>query len=145
MTLGVRAIVVNDQGAIFLVRHTYVPGWHLPGGGVEWGQTAEEALTAELLEEGHLELLAPPVLLGVYAQRSVSRRDHVLLYLATRIRQTRSRLPDREIAESGFFALDALPADTTRATRHRLAEWQGDEPRSPVWDASHGASQAREA
>ena len=34
MTLGVRAACFDDAGRIFLVRHTYVPGWHMPGGGV---------------------------------------------------------------------------------------------------------------
>ena len=35
LTLGVRALVVDGQGRIFLVKHSYVSGWHLPGGGVE--------------------------------------------------------------------------------------------------------------
>src|ERR1700744_583683 len=35
MTLGVRAIVVDGEGKVFLVKHSYVAGWHLPGGGVE--------------------------------------------------------------------------------------------------------------
>ena len=34
----------------------------------------------------------------------------------------RCRKPNREIVEHGFFALGALPDDTTRATRARLAE-----------------------
>lgn len=133
MTLGVRAIVINAEGAVFLVRHTYVPGWHLPGGGVEWGQSTEEALRIELLEEGHIEMRTSPALLGIYAQQSVSRRDHVLLYLVSDAIQLRPRLADREIAESGFFPLDQLPPGTTRATRQRLAEWLGHAPRSQVW------------
>ena len=38
-----------------------------------------------------------------------------------------------EIAEIGWFALDALPEDTTRATRDRLAEIFGGAPADPNW------------
>lgn len=132
MTLGVRAACFDDEGRIFLVRHTYVPGWYMPGGGVEIEETAAEAIAKELREEGNLELLEEPELLHVYLNTTVSRRDHVLFYRA-RVRQTALRLPDREIAESGFFCLDALPEGVTRATIDRLAELKGERPRSDLW------------
>ena len=31
MTMGVRAACFDEAGRLFLVRHSYVPGWHLPG------------------------------------------------------------------------------------------------------------------
>ena len=132
MTLGVRAACFDDEGRIFLVRHTYVPGWYMPGGGVERGETAYDALEKELREEGNLEMLEPPVLLQSYFNTRISRRDHVLFY-RVRVRQTAPRLPDREIAESGFFSLDALPEGLTRATIDRLAELAGDRPASHHW------------
>ena len=66
LTMGVRAVVIDGDGRIFLVKHSYAQGWHLPGGGVEAGETLLEALTRELAEEGNIELLAPPALHGVF-------------------------------------------------------------------------------
>ena len=60
MTLGVRAVVLDGDNRVFLVRHSYVSGWHLPGGGVEVGETFREALRRELAEEGRIELTATP-------------------------------------------------------------------------------------
>lgn len=134
MTLGVRAIVHDRaRNAVFLVRHTYVPGWQLPGGGVEPGESADDALARELREEGNLTLTGPARLVSFHFNRRASRRDHVALYLVEAFDQTGPRVADREIAEAGFFALDALPEETTRATRARLAEVFGDAVRSPFW------------
>lgn len=132
MTLGVRAACFDEEGRVFLVRHTYVPGWYMPGGGVERGETVSSALVKELREEGNLELLESPELFHVYQNRRASPRDHVVFYRA-RVRQTAPRLPDREIAESGFFALDALPADVTTATLARLKEMSGTVEKADLW------------
>ena len=123
MTLGARALVFDRAAnAVFLIEHTYVPGWQLPGGGVETGETLLEALTRELREEGNIELTGPPVLRSVHHNRHASRRDHVALYLVEQFRQTAPKLPDREIRGAGFFPLDALPEETTAGTRRRIAE-----------------------
>ena len=134
MTLGVRAIVHNvEEGTVFMVRHTYVPGWQLPGGGVETGETMEDALIHELREEGNIELTGPPVLRSVHHNRASSRRDHVAFYHVTRFRQLEPRLPDREIAEAGFFSLDQLPEGTTAATLRRIDETLNGAQPSPYW------------
>lgn len=132
MTLGVRAACFDGEGRVFLVRHTYVPGWYLPGGGVERDETAQEALLKELREEGNLEPIGEPQLTHVFLNRNATRRDHVILY-RVQVRQTAPRLPDREIAQSGFFSLDALPDGVTQATLDRLAEIRGDKPYPGYW------------
>ena len=132
MTLGVRVAAFDGQGRVFLVRHTYVDGWHLPGGGVERGETAIEAVAKELAEEGNVTLGAPPVLMSVHLNRAASAWDHVLFYRCDGVSQTAPKLPDREIVEAGFFPLDDLPAETTPATRRRLAELDGATP-TPDW------------
>jgi 8-oxo-dGTP pyrophosphatase MutT (NUDIX family) len=121
-TLGARAMVIDGQGRVFLVKHSYVDGWHLPGGGVETGETLLGALSRELAEEGNILITAPPLLHGMFFNVRVSRRDHVALYIVREFRQAGPPVPNGEIIEHGFFARNALPGDTTRATRARLAE-----------------------
>src|SRR5262245_55881170 len=133
MTLGVRALVVDDDGRVFLVKHSYASGWHLPGGGVEAGETLTQALARELREEGNIEMTAPPQLHGMFFNNRASRRDHVALFVVRAFRQSAAPVPDREIVEHGFFALDALPNDTTAATRTRIIEVLGDAPVSERW------------
>jgi ADP-ribose pyrophosphatase YjhB (NUDIX family) len=132
MTLGVRAACFDAEGRIFLVRHTYVPGWYMPGGGVERNETVLEALEKEIREEGNLVMTSPPSLFHVYFNSRISKRDHVLLY-RVQVEQTAPRLPDREIAESGFFPLDALPDNTTTATLARVRELCGGVPPADLW------------
>jgi ADP-ribose pyrophosphatase YjhB (NUDIX family) len=133
MTLGVRAVVVDADNRVFLVRHTYVTGWYLPGGGVEVGQTFREALETELREEGRILLTGEPVLHGIFLNSHVSIRDHVVVYVVRDFQQDRLPEPNKEIAETGFFALDALPPDTTAGTRQRLAEIFDGRPVIPTW------------
>ena len=122
MTLGVRAVVLDGDNRVFLVKHSYVTGWHLPGGGVEVGETFRDALRRELAEEGRIELSGEPVLHGLFFNSHVSRRDHVAVYLVRHFRQDRLPEPNREIVACGFFAAGALPADTTEGTRLRISE-----------------------
>src|SRR5437660_7818035 len=133
MTLGVRALVVDPQDRILLVKHSYVTGWHLPGGGVETGETIRDALARELLEEAGITALEPPVLHGVFFNSRVSRRDHVALFVIRAFRQEGGPRNPREIIDYGFYAPDALPPDTTRGTRARLAEVFDGATASPRW------------
>lgn len=121
MTLGVRAVVTDERGAVLLVRHSYAAGWHLPGGGVERGETALAAVARELAEEGGVEALSAPVMVGLYANHASFPNDHVALY---RIETWRPcpPAPGDEIAERGFFALEALPEGVTPGTKRRLDE-----------------------
>lgn len=121
MTLGVRAIAQDDAGRVLLVRHTYSKGWHLPGGGVEHGEAALEALVREMAEEGGVEPIGAPTLIGFYSNHHNFKNDHVALYRYGAWRPCPPK-QDNEIAERGFFARDALPDGVTKGTVRRLAE-----------------------
>ena len=94
---------------VFLVRHSYVTGWYLPGGGVEVGETFADALKRELIEEGCIELSGEPALHGLFHNVHVSRRDHVAVYIVRQFRQDRTPEPNHEIA----------PAASSRRVRCR--------------------------
>jgi ADP-ribose pyrophosphatase YjhB (NUDIX family) len=133
MTLGVRGLVIDPDDRVLLVRHTYVPGFYLPGGGVESGETMLQALTRELHEEGNVRILGAPTLQGVYLNRRASPRDHVALYVVRDFHCDELPKPNHEIAEARFFPVDALPPDITPATRARLMECLDGAPISPYW------------
>jgi 8-oxo-dGTP pyrophosphatase MutT (NUDIX family) len=133
LTLGVRGLVLDAEGRVFLIKHTYTAGWQLPGGGVEAGETLLEALKRELWEEGNIELTGAPKLHGVFFHPRYSVRDHVTVYVVRDFRQPAPPVPNNEIAAHGFFPLDALPDDTTSGTRARIGEALHGKPLTERW------------
>jgi ADP-ribose pyrophosphatase YjhB (NUDIX family) len=133
MTLGVRAVVQCDADRILLVRHAYKPGWHLPGGGVEPGETVLESLARELKEEVGIRLAGPVPCVGLYANREVSRRDHVALFLVRNFDTPAGWEPDGEIAATQWACPSALPPECEPGVERRIAEVLDAEPKSPIW------------
>lgn len=133
MTLGVRAFVINEKRQIVLVRHTYVKGWHLPGGGVEAGETVEQAIVKELKEEANVTVLSRPQLLSFHKNLKASKRDHVALFVVLDFQAGPTPAPNREIAEVDWFDLDALPANVTPSTRKRIAEYLNGNETDAYW------------
>lgn len=120
--LGVRALIVNE-GQVMLVRHTYLPGWYLPGGKVERGETAYQALCREVREECSLEVVRAR-LLAIYSNRDSNPNDHVALFLVEEFRSLDYKGWHRyEIAEYGFFDLNRLPKEASKSTLRRLEEY----------------------
>lgn len=133
MTLGVRAVVLDSENRVFLVRHSYISGWYLPGGGVDLGETMEQAMRRELKEEGDIDLTADAALHGIFLNSHVSRRDHVAVYVVRQFRQDRLPEPNHEIVECGFFAINALPEGTSPGTRQRIVEVLDGTPLIATW------------
>ncbi|MET0569307.1 MAG: NUDIX domain-containing protein [Hyphomicrobiaceae bacterium] len=134
LTLGVRALVIDGDNRLLLIRHTYMRGWHFPGGGVEFNETVQTALERELLEETGIGINGDaPELFGIYSNGERFPGDHVILFVVRAWEHRRMFTPTREIAEVRFFPQDALPEGTTHATLHRIDEFNGRRKRQAAW------------
>ncbi|MBA3068367.1 MAG: NUDIX domain-containing protein [Hyphomonas sp.] len=136
MTLGVRAAVENADGHVFMVRHTYIGGWFMPGGGVEHGEPVIEALRRELHEEAGVRLTAEPPVVGVYSNHNNFRNDHVVFYRVPWGSWAQEAATSvGEIAETAWVDPQAPIDGVTRGTLQRLAELYRGAPPSPYWAA----------
>lgn len=133
ITLGTRvALIEGDR--VLLVRQTYLPGWHFPGGGVEPGETAEASAAREVEEETGYRATGPMQLIGLYLNvNAATNRDHIAFYVARRFEPLRVFTPNYEIAELGWFGLDALPPDITEATARRVEELRQGSAPAALW------------
>lgn len=133
LTLGVCAVVVDEAGAVVLVEHSYRPGWHLPGGGVEHGETAADAIIRELAEEAAVRPTAEPELFALYANFRHMKGNHVALFVVRDWEPTGGSPRRFEILRTGRFGADALPEATTPAARRRIGEVLGGDPPASTW------------
>lgn len=133
LTAGVRGLVLDAEGRVLLVRHTYVHGWYLPGGGVERGETMLTSLRRELEEEVGVTLTGEARLVGLYANFREFKSDHVALYVVPHGAYAHEPRRSPEIAESGFFPPDALPQGVTPSTARRIAEAVLGHPPDELW------------
>lgn len=134
MTLGVRAMVLRDDGHLLLVKHTYVPGWYLPGGAVDAGEHAQGAIIREVYEESGVRLQGALQQIGLYQAAPRNPQDHVMLFISHDWVETEDiSLPNREILEAAFFPLTALPQDVAGGTQRRVAEYLAGAQPAPIW------------
>lgn len=122
--IGVRVMMVQD-GMVWLVRHTYLDGWFLPGGGVDRYETLEQAARREAREEAGAEL-NNMTMLGVFSNFAQWKTDHTAVFLCDDFMVTGKS--DGEIAEVRTFPLSELPLDIYPTHRYLLEKYNSGEP-----------------
>ena len=123
--MGVRVVMLQNN-EIWLVRHTYLPGWFLPGGGLKRGETLEQAARREALEETGAELRAT-TLIGAYSNFKEWKTDHTLVFYCNDFNINGKT--DGEIAEARAFPLNALPANIYSVHRRLIEDYRtGNKP-----------------
>lgn len=127
---GTKGIVPTEDGRVLLVWHTYVSGWHLPGGSAHRGESPEACCARELLEETGVVVTGGPAALRRLARYTQGRGAIVLFVVEDWMQVPTSNL---EIARARFFPVDDLPRGTTPATRRSLDEWRGRAPVRARW------------
>ena len=125
MTLGVRAVVLDGENRVLLVRHGYTTGAHFPGGGVDRGESTEAALHRELEEEARIKALEPAAFHGVFTNFKALPGDHVFVYVIRAFESTGTLVPNNEIISAEFYDLNSLPDDISPGTARRLEEIVG--------------------
>lgn len=105
-------VIIETEGRIVLVRRKNPPpGWALPGGFIDYGESAERAAVREAREETGLEVTLTG-LFGVYSSPDRDPRFHTMsvVYTATVKPGSRPKGSD-DAAEARLFSTDALPGD----------------------------------
>ncbi len=118
--VGIAVIARRADGQVLLVRRGDTGTWGLPGGTLEWGESARETLVRELREETGATLLEAGRLLGVYTAAERDERMHATSIVVEARVADRITGPENplEILEARFFTLEEVP--------HPLAFTQSD-------------------
>ncbi len=119
-TNGARAVIINDKDEVLLVMHTYTPGWHFPGGGVDKGESPREAVIREVREEAGVIVQENPVIFECYFNIYGGVDDIVSLYIIKKFQI--QKIKSKEIAEVKWFPINRLPENASKATKRRIAE-----------------------
>ncbi len=102
-------IELPDRRVVLVRRRNFPSGWALPGGFVDYGETVEDAVRREALEETGL-VITLRGLLGVYSAPGRDPRGHTIaiVFVATADGAPR---PGDDAGEVGTFSPERMPGE----------------------------------
>jgi len=115
--IAVSALIFDDEGRVLLAHRRDIDWWNLPNGGMEAGETVDEALRREVLEELGVEVEVGQ-LVGVYSK---PLKQEVVLTFRCRILDGVPS-PSAETRECCYFFPHELPANTLPKHRQRIED-----------------------
>ena len=124
--MGVRVMMI-EKDKVWLVRHTYLSGWYMPGGGIKKWESLDQAARREAHEETGAEL-GNISLVGVFTSYKQWKTDHTSVFFCDDFKFVGKS--DAEIAEMRLFPLTELPAATYSIHRRLLEKYHAGEIRS---------------
>ncbi|KUO42115.1 MAG: hypothetical protein APU95_03895 [Hadesarchaea archaeon YNP_N21] len=122
---GVGALITRD-GKVLLIKRRYEPGegkWSIPGGLIELGERAEEAVKREVKEEIGLEVEVERLIDSAdIIVREGERIKYHFVLLGFLCKPTSGNLkPNQEVMDVGWFSSDELmDLDITRTAKDIL-------------------------
>lgn len=101
-------IIRVDNGIVLIKRKNPPYGWAIPGGFIDYGESAESAAVREALEETSLNI-TDLKLFGVYSAPDRDPRQHTLTVVFTANAEGTPIAQD-DAADIGVYTRDNLPA-----------------------------------
>lgn len=130
-TIGVRAIILNNNNEILLVKHAYSNEWYLPGGKANKKEPLIDAIKRELREEVgiiSIESISP---FHTYLNLYEYKRDYITVFIVHNY--VIKRKAHFEIEKIGFFSSNDIPVNTSRGTKRRLREFFHNQNPENIW------------
>ena len=117
----VDAIIEVDSGIILIKRKNPPPGWAIPGGFVDYGETLEEAVVREMKEETCLDVN----LIRQFHAYSDPKRDPRFHTVSIVFIATATGTPEAadDAKDIGIFTKDTLPEDMAFDHRQILEDY----------------------
>jgi 8-oxo-dGTP diphosphatase len=121
--VGAAAVILDRNGRILLVRHTYGQlNWELPGGASEPGESIVETVVREIREEVGVAASAQS-LTGIYFD--AEKDAHHFVFRCALEDEAEPEPSSPEISECAYWPADSLPRPLSDFTARRIGDALG--------------------